>query len=90
MATPDEQELLKNYNKLTGEEKKKVVKDVEELADETTQKMNNNRLKSVNYINSKENEMLRLFRSLSDDEQMRLIGRAELLVEQANLEENVG
>lgn len=88
--TADEQELLKNYNKLTGEEKKKVVKDIEKLADGTVQKMNNNRFESVQHINSKENEMMRLFRSLSDDEQMRLIGRAELLAEQANLEENVG
>lgn len=45
--------------------------------------------KDIQQINSRENELLKYFRELSDTEQIKLIARAEVLAEQAKLEENV-
>lgn len=92
--TTDEQALISNYEKLTDDKKKRASKIVEELANngisETNLENEKGGSKLFNYSNLKEREMLALFRSLSEYEQERLIGRAELLVEQAKLEENVG
>ncbi len=46
--------------------------------------------KEVHQINGREKELLKYFRELSDEEQIRLVARAEVLAEQAKLEENVG
>lgn len=89
--TDDEQELLENYGKLTDDDKKETSKRVRELANGIASETNENRqevFKSVQYTDLKEKEMLMLFRSLSEHEQERLIGRAEVLVEQAKLEES--
>ena len=89
----DEQELLENYRQLAGDDKKEVSVRAEELANGIASETNENRqeiFKSVQYNDLREKEMLMLFRSLSEHEQERLIGRAELLVEQAKFEENAG
>ncbi len=85
----DEQGLLKNYKKLSAEDKKEVSTKVEELANGTTTEKAKI-LEHVKSIDLREREMLMLFRNLSEHEQERLIGRAELLVEQSKLEENIG
>ncbi len=46
--------------------------------------------KDVQKINGREKELLKYFRELSDEEQIRLIARAEVLAEQAKFEESVG
>lgn len=43
---------------------------------------------SIQIINAIENELLRLFRTLSEKEQLKLMGRLELLSELAQTEEN--
>lgn len=91
--TADEQELLNNYNKLTDAVKKEASKSVEELATGITSETNEDRqgvFKSIQYTDLREKEMLMLFRKLSEYEQIKLIGRAEVLVEQAKLEESAG
>ena len=91
--TNDEQELLENYRQLTDADKNEASKSVKGLADGITSETNGNRqefFKSVQYTDLREREMLMLFRSLSEHEKDKLIGRAELLAEQAKLEENVG
>jgi len=89
LLTDDEQALLENYSKLTEEEKKEVSKKTEELVSGTVSK-NTNLLEHIKSVNLRERELLMLFRNLSEREQERLIGRAELLVEQSKFEENVG
>ena len=59
---------------LTGEEEKPVIQQSQ----------------NFQQINSREKELLEYFRELSNEEQIRLIARAEVLAEQAKLEENVG
>ena len=91
--TDDEQGLLENYNKLTAEDKVAISKRTEKLANGISLEENEDRkdiFKPVYYSDLREKEMLMLFRSLSEHEQERLIGRAELLVEQAKFEENAG
>ncbi len=91
--TDDEQELLENYSKLTDEDKVEISKRTEKLANGISLEANDDRkdiFKPVYYSNLREKEMLMLFKSLSEYEQERLIGRAELLVEQAKFEENAG
>ena len=46
--------------------------------------------KGIHQISNREKELLGYFRELSDEEQIKLIGRAEVLAEQAKLEENIG
>lgn len=46
--------------------------------------------KDIKQINGREKELLKYFRELSDEDQVRLVARAEVLAEQAKLEENVG
>lgn len=46
--------------------------------------------RDIQQINGREKELLEYFRELSDEEQIKLIGRAEVLAEQAKLKENVG
>ncbi|MDE6780782.1 MAG: helix-turn-helix domain-containing protein [Ruminococcus sp.] len=91
--TVDEQELLENYSKLTDEDKVEISKRAEGLANGIALETNEDRkdiFKPVYYSDLREKEMLMLFRNLSEHEQERLIGRAELLVEQAKLEESAG
>ncbi len=85
----DEQELLENYSKLTDNGKKEVSARAERLANGTVAEKANT-LERVKCINLREREMLTLFRNLSEYEQAKLIGRAELLIEQDNLKENIG
>ena len=59
---------------LTGEEEKPVIQQSQ----------------NFQQINSREKELLKYFKMLSNEEQIRLIARAEVLAEQAKLEENVG
>ena len=59
---------------LTGEEEKPVIQQSQ----------------NFQQINSREKELLKYFKMLSKEEQIRLIARAEVLAEQAKLEENVG
>lgn len=89
----DEQELLENYRQLDDDNKKEVSAKVEELANGITSETNENRydvFKPAYYSDLREKEMLMLFRNLSEYEQIKLIGRAEILVEQAKLEESAG
>ena len=86
--TNDEQELLANYRNLTDTDKNEASKSVKGLADGIALETNEKRqeiFKSVQYTDLREREMLMLFKSLSEHEQDRLIGRAEVLVEQDNL-----
>ncbi|MDE6665347.1 MAG: hypothetical protein K2K14_04050 [Ruminococcus sp.] len=43
---------------------------------------------SIQLINARENELLRLFRTISEEEQLKLMGRLELLSELSKTEEN--
>ncbi|MDE5619960.1 MAG: hypothetical protein K2O29_08415 [Ruminococcus sp.] len=43
---------------------------------------------NIQLINARENELLRLFRTISEEEQLKLIGRLELLSELAQTEES--
>ncbi|MDE6091798.1 MAG: hypothetical protein K2G14_01720 [Ruminococcus sp.] len=43
---------------------------------------------SIQLINARENELLRLFRTISEEEQLKLIGRLELISELSKTEEN--
>lgn len=43
---------------------------------------------SIQLINARENELLRLFRTIPEEEQLKLMGRLELLSELAKTEEN--
>lgn len=45
--------------------------------------------KDIQQINGREKELLKYFRELSDEEQIRLVARAEVLAEQAKFEESV-
>lgn len=89
----DEQELLDNYRHLADEDKNEVSAKARELVNGITAETNKNRqdiFKSVQYTDLREKEMLMLFRSLSEHEQAKLIGRAELLVEQDEFKKNIG
>lgn len=89
--TLDEQELLDNYNSLNDEEKKEATKRVAELA--TKGAPENKLILSQNGIsktNGYEQELLLNFRKLSLEEQMRLIGRVEVMAEMSKIEENIG
>jgi len=85
----DEQELLENYKKLSPEDKEEVSTKAKELANGTA-KEKTKIFEHAKSTDLREREMLMLFRSLSEHEQERLIGRAELLVEQAKFEESAG
>lgn len=43
---------------------------------------------SIQLINARENELLRLFRTIPEEEQLKLMGRLELISELAKTEEN--
>ena len=88
--TSDEQKLLENYSKLTNKDKEAVSSRAEELANGIASETNEDRQDIFKYTDLKEKEMFTLFRRLSEYEQIKLIGRAEILAEQAKLEESVG
>ncbi|MDE6835189.1 MAG: hypothetical protein K2J39_13230 [Ruminococcus sp.] len=91
--TDDEQELIESYRLLTDDSKEEASKRIEELASGIVSGTNEDRqniFKPSYYSDLREKEMLMLFRSLSEHEQERLIGRAELMAEQTKLGENVG
>lgn len=93
ILTTDEQALLDNYRQLADASKKELSSKAEELANGVASETNENRqgvFKPVYYSDLREKEMLMLFRSLSEHEQAKLIGRAELLVEQDEFKKNIG
>lgn len=87
----DEQKLLEIYGKLSDDEKKEAVRRVKELV---TRDASENKLtlshNSISKTNGYEQELIRNFRKLSFEEQIRLVTRAEVMAEMSKAEENIG
>ena len=89
--TLDEQELLGIYGKLANEKKKEAVRRIEEL---TTSTESENKFalshNGISRTNGYEQELILNFRKLSLEEQMRLIGRIEVMAEMSETKEKIG
>ena len=87
--TPNEQELLNNYNKLSNESKKEALRRTWEL---TIQNATSSQEKVVvsKSSDSYESRMLKSFRTLSSEAKLELTIMAELMEEMSKAEENVG
>ncbi|MDE6101985.1 MAG: hypothetical protein K2F73_03300 [Ruminococcus sp.] len=92
--TTDEQKLLENYRQLSPGDKEEASKRVKEL---TTQNISKEREEkhiisqsNISKTNGYEKELLRCFRELPLEEQMRLIGKVETLAEIFKNEESIG
>ncbi|MDE6730779.1 MAG: helix-turn-helix domain-containing protein [Oscillospiraceae bacterium] len=89
--TSDSQELLEIYGKLADEKKREAIRRVEELT--TSAEIENKMTFSHNGIsrtNGYEQELILNFRKLSLEEQMRLIGRVEVMAEMSEAKEKIG
>ncbi len=90
----DEQELLKNYKKLTEESKNEASRKIEELAIQDTHNEQENRpaisKSGISKMNRYENRLLNAFRMLSYEEQIELTVKIEMMSEKSKTEENVG
>ncbi len=67
---------------------KRLNVSMERLTDGTDASSDIPKNNDIRLINARENELLRLFRTISEEEQLKLIGRLELLSELAKTEEN--
>ena len=87
----DERELLGDYNSLNAEEKKEAIRKVAELKIKGTpeNKLTLSR-NGISKTNGYEQELIVNFRKLSLEEQMRLIGRIEVMAEISEAKENIG
>lgn len=89
--TDNEKKLLEIYSKLADDKKKEAVRRVEELL---TSDASENKLtlsqNSISKTNGYEQELIRNFRKLSFEEQIRLVTRAEVMAEMSKAEENIG